>query len=311
MDETRVSRRGLLGAAAGTAVAAGFAPAVARGGAQAHMSARTEFLIPRQNIGIQLYTVRNLADADLPGLLALLAEIGYSEVEPFTFHGRTAAEFRALLDANGLRAIGSHVGTNRWRTELETVLDEAETMGQEYVGVSFVTLPGDPNINITAYRSFAHEFNTWGEAAADRGLTFYFHNHGWDFTVDRGRVLYDVLLEETDDDLVFFELDLYWIIQGGANPLDYLTKYDQRRWPLFHAKDRTAGGDFADLGAGTIDFARIFGTLENKNYHHYLVERDTLAHPVETAEIGYEYLRTLRGRTVRKGAGKSRRTGAR
>jgi sugar phosphate isomerase/epimerase len=311
MEETRVSRRGLLGAAAGTAVAAGLAPALASGKPVAHTSARTEFLIPRQNIGIQLYTVRDLADADLPGLLALLAEIGYSEVEPFSFHGRTAEEFRALLDANGLRAIGSHVGTNRWRTELETVLDEAETMGQEYVGVSFVTLPGDPNINITAYRRFAHEFNTWGEAAADRGLTFYFHNHGWDFTVDRGRVLYDVLLEETDDDLVFFELDLYWIIQGGYDPLNYLTNYDQRRWPLFHAKDRTASGEFADLGTGTIDFAKIFSALDNKNYHHYLVERDTLAHSAQTAEIGYEYLRTLRGRTMRKRAVKSRRHGHR
>ena len=189
---------------------------------RAHASARTEFLIPRQNIGIQLYSVRDRAEADLPETLAMLAEIGYTEVEPFSYHGRTPAQFRALLDANGLHAVGFHVGADRFRNELDTVLDEAELLGQQYVGASFVTLPGDPNINLTAYRRFAREFNAWGEAAAERGLRFYFHNHSWDFTVSRGRVLYDVLLEETDDDFVFFELDLYWIITAGFNPIKYL-----------------------------------------------------------------------------------------
>ncbi len=295
-----LSRRSLLGAAAGTAAAAVVAPELALSKQRARASARTEFLIPRQNIGIQLYSVRDRAEADLPGTLAMLAEIGYTEVEPFSYHGRTPAEFRALLDANGLHAVGFHVGADRFRTELATVLDEAELLGQQYVGASFVTLPGDPNINLTAYRRFAREFNAWGEAAAERGLRFYFHNHSWDFTVSRGRVLYDVLLEETDDDFVFFELDLYWIITAGLDPIKYLKRYDQFRWPLFHAKDRAADGSFADLGTGTINFARIFSTLENKHYHHYLVERDTLPNSQQTAEVGYEYLRTLRARRARK-----------
>jgi sugar phosphate isomerase/epimerase len=299
---TTLSRRGLLAGAAGGAAAAALTPAL--GQATGRRRGRIELLVPRQNIGIQLYTVRDLADADLPGLLALLASIGYPEVEPFSYHGRTPAQFRALLDANKLRAIGFHVGADRFRNELETVLDEAELLGQFYVGVSFVTLPGDPNINLAAYQRFAEEFNTWGEAAANRGLRFYFHNHGWDFTVERGRALYDVLLAETDPDLVFFELDIYWMINGfpangvaGRDPVDYLTgRYPQSRWPLFHVKDRTAAGDFTDPGTGTIDFARIFSVLDNKHYHHYLVERDTLAHSAETARIGYEYLRNLRGR---------------
>ena len=296
-----LSRRSLLTAAAGTAAVATVAPEVALAkGARAHASARTEFLIPRQNIGIQLYSVRDRADADLPGTLAMLAGIGYTEVEPFSYHGRTPAQFRALLDANGLHAVGFHVAADRFRTELDTVLDEAELLGQQYVGASFVTLPGDPNINLTAYRRFAREFNAWGEAAAERGLRFYFHNHSWDFTVSRGRVLYDVLLEETDDDFVFFELDLYWIVTAGLNPIKLLKRHDQARWPLFHAKDRAADGSFADLGTGTIDFARIFSTLENKHYHHYLVERDTLPDSQHTAEVGYEYLRTLRAKRAKK-----------
>ena len=108
------------------------------------------------------------------------------------------------------------------------------------------------------------------------------------------------MLERTDPDLVFFELDLYWIVTAGRDPLDYLGSYDQSRWPLFHCKDRTAGtfgsgGTFADLGEGIINFRAHLQALENKHYHHFFVERDTQVNPPRTARVGYEYLRDLRG----------------
>ena len=292
------SRRALLGAAAGGAAAVAIAPAT-----EAAARARG-LLVPRQNIGIQLYAVRGLADADLPGLLAQLAAIGYSEVEPDGLRGRTPAELRALLDANGLGAAGIHVPAARFRTELGKVLDEAEQLGTPYVGVSQVTLPGDPNLTLRGYRRFAREFNRWGAAAADRGLRFYFHNHGWDLTVRRGRPLYDVLLDETDPDLVFFELYLYWMVNGfgrvrGRDPLRYLDgRHEQWRWPLFHVKDRSRSGDFADPGTGTIDFARIFRALDNKHFHHFIVERDTIPDQARTARVGFSFLRRLRARSA-------------
>jgi len=136
-------------------------------------------------------------------------------------------------------------------------------------------------------------------------LRFYYHNHDFEFAKDQGQVLYDVMLDRTDPDLVFFELDLYWIVTAGRDPLDYLGRYDQSRWPLFHVKDRTAGlfgasGTFADLGEGIINFKRIFEALDNKHYHHYLVERDTQVNPPRTARVGYEYLRELTGRRRHK-----------
>ena len=95
-------------------------------------------------------------------------------------------------------------------------------------------------------------------------------------------------------------MDLYWTVTAGVEPLDYLGRYDQSRWPLFHVKDRNAAGEFADLGEGNIDFARIFRELQNKHYHHYIVERDTQVNPARTAAVGYEYLRDLRGRRQRR-----------
>jgi hypothetical protein len=132
----------------------------------------------------------------------------------------------------------------RWRTELDTVLAEAQALGMTFVGLPgiFPAIPSD----VTAYRALAREMNRFGAAAADRGLRFYYHNHDWEFARAGGRVLYDVLLDDTDPDLVFFELDLYWIVTAGRDPLDYLSRYDQsplapvpRQGP--HAVERRPG----------------------------------------------------------------------
>jgi hypothetical protein len=220
MEQARLSRRGLMRAAAGTAAGAGMAGALAPGAASAHPGegARRrrdpEDLVPRQNIGIQLYTLRDMAQADLPAALTMLADIGYPEVELFQLHGRSAPELRALLDERRLRALAAHVGIARWRTELETVLDEAQALGMTFVGLPgiFPAIPAD----VVSYRALAREMNRYGQAAADRGLRFYYHNHDWEFARAGGEVLYDVLLDDTDPDLVFFELDLYWIVTAGA-----------------------------------------------------------------------------------------------
>jgi sugar phosphate isomerase/epimerase len=307
MEETHtISRRGLIGAAAATGAAATAAGALGPWTTQAPaQSGRDELLVPRQNIGIQLYTIRDLADEDLPGTLRLLADINYPEIELFSLHGLSASRFRELTDDLGLRAIGAHVGVNRWREDLNGVLTEAETLGMQYVG-----LPGifpNPEPTLANYRRLVREMNEWGRAAADRGLRFYYHNHAFEFeTVEDGQtVIYDLMLEETDPDLVFFELDLYWIVTAGRDPLDYLALYDQSRWPLFHVKDRAPDGNFADLGEGAINFSRIFRVLENKHYHHYIVERDEQVDPPRTAQVGYDYLRDLRGR--RRGSAAAKR----
>ena len=148
--------------------------------------------------------------------------------------------------------------------------------------------------------ALAREFDRYAERVADRGMRFYYHNHNFEFARDGGTRLYDILLDRTDPDLVFFEMDLYWTVTAGVDPLDYLARFDQSRFPLFHVKDRDAAGNFADLGEGNINFARIFRELPNKHYHHYFVERDTQANPARTAAVGYEYLRDLRGARKRK-----------
>jgi sugar phosphate isomerase/epimerase len=257
-----------------------------------------EDLVPRQNIGIQLYSLRDMQAASVQNTIKLLGDIGYPEVELFTMQGQTAATWRGILEGANVRALAAHVGIDRWRGELDKVLDEAETLGMQFVGVPGI-FPNPPATQST-YRALALEFTRYAERVAARGMRFYDHTHNFEFARDGGTRLYDILLDRTDPELVFFEMDLYWTVTAGVDPLDYLGRYDQSRWPLFHVKDRDAAGNFADLGEGNIDFARIFRELQNKHYHHYIVERDTQANPARTASVGYEYLRELRGRRRRR-----------
>jgi len=312
------SRRRFLAGGAAAAMGAGLGPL-------ASPALADERLVPRRRIGIQLFTVRTLAEADLPGTLALLAEIGYREVEVAGLFGLTARRFRALLDANRLRAIGGHqlVGPALepffGARSVDDALDEAETLGQPYVGTAGITIPtgivegvGEPQ-TADRYRELAELANEWGAAARARGLRAYLHVHYWEFGTDpqTGESLFQILLDETDPRLVWFEPDLFWMVFGGIDPLDWIPEY-QHRFPLFHVKDgnpNPAGGyfnpGFTDLGEGSIDFRRIFQALKHKNAHHYIVERDDQPHPARTARVGYEYLRNLRARK-RRGHGKWR-----
>src|SRR4051794_36060696 len=293
-----MSRRQALALTAGAAGAA-LVPGVARAQEARELRRRpAEDLVPRQNIGIQLYSLRDMQAASVQNTINMLGSIGYPEVELFTLQGQSATTWRTILEGANVRALAAHVGIDRWRGELETVLNEAETLGMQYVGVPGI-FPNPPATRAT-YQGLAREFNRYAERVADRGMRFYYHNHNFEFVRDGGTRLYDILLDRTDPDTVFFEMDIYWIVTAGVDPLDYLSRFDQSRWPLFHVKDRSAAGDFADLGEGNINFARIFRELLNKHYHHYIVERDTQVDPPRTAAVGYEYLRDLRGSRRRK-----------
>jgi sugar phosphate isomerase/epimerase len=297
----QLNRRAFIGGAAGSAAAATLGslpgPALADRGKGKRGRHRSD--LRASNIGIQLWTVRDFIgseDVDLDGTFELLSDAGYKTVEiGGTYDGRTPVEFRQLARDHGLRVIGSHVpgGHDAWRNNLELVLDEAEQLRIEYVGIAIPA--GDVPRTVAGYQAMAEEFNEFGAAARDRGLKFYFHNHPDDFTIDGGTVIYDVLLEETDRRLVWFEMDIAWVVAGGQKPRDYL-RDARRRFPLFHVKDlrfdpegnRTtpdgvagAGRPFflTAVGKGEINFARIFSELRDLDDHEYLVEDDDAGMP--------------------------------
>lgn len=314
-DKRAVSRRGFIGAAGGAAAAGALGPlsgtAGAHGYGHGHGRGRGGD-IPEDRIGIQLFTVRDLLadnELDLPGTFEVLADAGYALVEVGGTYdsvngvARTAAEFKAIADQYGLRPEGSHVpgGGNAWRTNRAQVFADAKTLGLRYVGLA----SPPPGVTQTAdqYRAMAQEFNVWGAEARAQGLRFYYHNHPYDFALaGDGTPVYDILLEETDPRLVFFELDIAWVVAGGQDPYQYLRRWGPHRFPLFHVKDltftapaypagvtpptaapRTTPGNvnlpnrpywLRDVGKGDIDFARVFSALRDPRAHVYHVEHD-------------------------------------
>jgi sugar phosphate isomerase/epimerase len=243
-------------------------------------------------IGLQLYTVRNAAAKDLPGTLARIAEIGYRDVEFAGYHGRTPAEIRDLLTRYGLRAPSAHIPVADLRGNWTKVLDDAKTIGHEYVTIPWL---GDADVaTIDGWKRTASLFNSGAFQAKGAGLKFAYHNHDFEFRTISGLVPFDVLLAETDPALVSFEMDLYWVVRAGRDPIEYLTRYPNR-FSMFHAKD-SAGPpkhEMVEVGKGVIDFGKIFAEGKRVGVQHVFVEHDNPADAFASIATSYQYLSKL------------------
>ncbi len=240
-------------------------------------------------IGLQLYTVRREMGQNVEGTLAAVAGMGYREVEFAGLFGHSPRDVRAMLDRHGLAAPSSHVGMPRDMAAWPGMLDDARTLGQSYLICP--SFPSD-DLSPNGMKRIAAQFNAAGEAARRAGLQFGFHNHAEEFTPVGGRVPYDELLAECDPSLVTMEIDIYWMVTGGRNPLDYIARYPGR-FPMVHAKDRSANGAMADVGAGTIDFPKILAAFERAGLKHCFVERDDAPDPYASARASFAYLDAL------------------
>jgi sugar phosphate isomerase/epimerase len=247
------------------------------------------------------------------GTLRALAEIGYRTVEHAGFQGRTAAEFRAILDRVRLRATSGHQGIPQpfdaaaWQAQI----NDAVTVGQRYiVNPASPILFFPPNGDLSqirslptaaAWRAYAADLNRAGAMARAAGLRLGYHNHFWEFTQaledDTPLVGYDILIAETDPRLVHFEVDLYWAWFAHRDPV-HLLAYIGDRIRQFHVKDMkfvNHAPTFTDPVTGVIDFARIFRAAGDPRRHEYIVERDDAgAAALTTAAVGFEFLSSLR-----------------
>jgi sugar phosphate isomerase/epimerase len=311
-EVARFSRRGFLRTAAATAAAVGAsgalaAPALAREEATgAHGQGRHR--VPPDQISIQLYTLRDQLAIDLEGTLQALGDIGYTRVEHAGFVGRTVTEFKAALDAAGLRATSGHVPIPQpfdpavWSASLA----DAKVLGSKFIvhpffGIDFAT--GEVTRTTAPWRAFARDLNRAGRMAREAGLKLGYHNHNWEFfrlTDNPTRTAYDVLADTTDPALVHLQLDLFWATRGARDPVD-LIRQNQGRVLQYHVKDMNQAGSFEDPGQGLLDFARIFRHSDEAGVREYIVERDDAGTPprqpedaLDTARVGYQFLRTIR-----------------
>jgi sugar phosphate isomerase/epimerase len=238
--------------------------------------------------------VRELARRDFEGTLAALRAIGFAEVELFEYPaGVGAADLRATLQRVGLAAPSTHVGLARLRDDWEATLDFAAAVGHRYIVLA--SIPEADRRTVDQYRRIAELLNRCGDASRRHGITLGYHNHAFELKPLDGVNPLELLLADTSPDLVVVELDIYWAVYGGLDPVAFLSRAASRV-PLVHVKDmeRGSGRGFTELGRGRIDFPSILPAARKAGTVHFFYEQDrTAGSPLESARASYGYLSRL------------------
>lgn len=249
-----------------------------------------------QEFGLQLYTLRDVLLPDPVAILQQVASFGYKLIESYEgprgmFWGLGHVEFKKRMDEFGLKLIASHCDINK---DFQQKIDQAVAIGMKYLICPSI----DAQKSIDDYKRFAEQFNLCGELCKKAGLKFAYHNHDYDFKVLEGQVVQDVYMQNTDPSLVDFEIDIYWAVTAGQDPVTWLNKYPNR-FRLCHIKDRIKGSAereaSCDLGTGSINFAKIIPTAKKNGMQYYIAEQERYdgSTPMMSSKTGAEYLKKL------------------
>lgn len=250
-------------------------------------------------IGVQLYTVRDQAEKDLPQVLQKIQAIGYKEVEPYwNVYTHPAAELRRMISDHGLSAPSGHFNYEG----LPAKLDYARELGVQWVVCPM--LPKSMWDSLDGFKQAAEQFNKWGEQASSLGMKFAFHNHNYEFKNFGSATGFHTLVTNTDPKLVSFEMDCYWVTQAGRDPVQMIEILGQRV-RMLHLKDRKPGfpasqqlndaaEHFTEVGNGSIAWEQVLQAAKKVGVEHYYVEQDKCDKPpIESLAISYKYLKPL------------------
>lgn len=246
-----------------------------------------------KNTGVQLYTFREEMLADAKGTLQQIASLGIKQIESAVsnkgnYYGLTPKEMKQVCASLGMTLRSGHIHIDdKWQ---QTMNDAAEA-GQEYIICSTMPTNGQTADN---YKKVAETFNKAGEECKKLNLKFGYHNHAYEFESDKGQVLYDVLLNNTDAGLVHMELDLGWVIVGGKSPLDYFRNF-KGRFPLWHLKDMNMEKkQSTEFGKGGLDIVQMLKQRKQAGMKYFFVEQEEYAStPFESMKQNMDYLKKL------------------
>jgi sugar phosphate isomerase/epimerase len=259
-----------------------------------------------RQIGIQLYTLKELFEKDVKGTLKLVADTGFKQVEAYGYNdgsifGMSYGEFASEVKQLGLELISGHYGTGQSTpektgtptNEWERSVNDAKAAGQKYTTIAW--LDESERNSLDALKRTCEIMNKAGEISKKYDVRMAYHNHAFEFDKVEGQVIYDVMLKELDPSLVAMEMDIYWIVFAGQDPLTYF-KNHPGRFELWHVKDmdkadRTKN---SDVGSGSIDFKPIFEAAGQSGMKNFFLEQEYFTGPqAESIRKGYSYLKGI------------------
>lgn len=254
-----------------------------------------------QKVSLQLYSLREQFKSGVPETLAKVKQMGFTTIEMGGTYGMPPTEFKTLLDKYGLRPVSMHAGYEKLRDDIDSVIADAKLFGVEYAGCAWI--PHKGTFTADDARQAAAHFNEWGQKLAAHGIRFMYHIHGYEFQpADKG-TLFDLMVQQTNPEFVTFQMDVFWVVHPGQDPVALLKKYP-KRFDLLHVKDMKHGvkGDLTGqapedwnviIGTGQVNWPALIRQAEKNGVKHYVIEDES---PAVERQIpsSLQYLRTMK-----------------
>jgi sugar phosphate isomerase/epimerase len=252
--------------------------------------------LPKKSIGLQLYSLRDSMKTSPVKTIEEVGKIGYAFVETAGYlkgrlYGMSPVEFKNIVEKNGMTVLSAHTGmpvpdSANWDAAMAW-WDTCITAHAQ-AGVKYIVQPSMDSVgyqSLAGLQRYCDYFNALGEKCLAKGIHFGYHNHSKEFQPVEGQIIYDYMLQHTDSAKVFFQMDLYWIQEGGANAVEYFKKYP-KRFKSWHVKD-----DFEIGASGKMDFKTIFANAELAGMKYYVVEQEAFKlTPFEGVKQSFHFL---------------------
>jgi sugar phosphate isomerase/epimerase len=241
-------------------------------------------------VGLQLYSLRNEFARNVPKTMAQVRDFGIRNVELAGTYDQAPDQFKEQLTANRLRPISGHFPYDRFRDDLDNVVREAKILGLRYAGIAWI--PHEGAFNEQKCREAIGVFNRAGQALAKQHIRFFYHQHGYEFQPCAQGTLLDLMMSETNPKFVRYEMDIFWVVYPGQDPVKLLEKYG-KRWELMHLKDMKKSippGDLsghanvefdAALGAGQMNLPAILEAAKRIGVKWYFIEDESSSAAVQ------------------------------
>ena len=246
-----------------------------------------------ENIGLQLYSIKELTCVDFLGTLEKVAKIGYTGVEFAGYFDTPSKKLKKHLDNIGLKAAGSHIGIDALTQNLDSVIEYSLEINDPYVICP--GLPGPMRDSVSAYKKTAELFNKIGQKCKDNGIQFGYHNHDFEFEQFEGQYGLDLLVNNSDPDLVHIELDTFWVEYCNLQSIDFINKY-RERCSILHIKDMKSVYEKinTEIGKGIMDFKTITAAGKGYNVKWFTIEQEEFEIPqLQSIEESYNYLKSI------------------